>query len=148
MAGKKNLDDRQIKFLSYYLDPKSETWNNALQSAIRAGFSPKYANQIVSQNLEWVNEGLRKREVMLVKAERNMDEILDMPTTNETLTKHGEKVTYKDPKLIKTKADVSMFVAETVGKRYYSKKNMLEDPEGNNILIPVAESLKKLAEKK
>lgn len=148
MAGIKNKDQRQIDFLSYYLNPKSETWNNALASAIKAGYSEKYSRQIVSRGNEWVLDGVRQRERMLVKAERNLDEFLDMPTTNEIIGKMGEKIVYDDPKLKKIKADVSTFTAETLGKKYYSKRGALEDDDGKNILEPLADAMRKLSEKK
>ena len=136
MAGIKNRDERQIRFLSYYLDPKSSTSSNALQSAIRAGFSRKYANQIVSIGLEWVNEAIRKREKMLVKAERNLDAMLDLETKEgvrtmmgtEVLDKDGNLVKRENPQLLKTKADVSKFVAERIGKTVYGAPEKGEPP--------------------
>lgn len=129
MAGKKNLDDRQIRFLSYYLDPKSETYCNAYQSALRADYNERYAAQIVSLGTEWIQEATRRRERMLVKAERNLDEFLD--SKNETI-----------------KASTSQFIAKTIGKKFYSEKSPLEDDEGKNVLAPLADSLKQLADKK
>ena len=38
------LTDKQQHFAAYYADPACETFNNATQSAIKAGYTPKSAN--------------------------------------------------------------------------------------------------------
>jgi phage terminase small subunit len=38
------LTDKQQAFVGYYADPNSETYNNATQAAIKAGYTPKSAN--------------------------------------------------------------------------------------------------------
>ena len=148
MPGRKNRDDRQIKFLSYYLDPESETYSNARQSALKARYSAEYADVITNLGTKWLSDAIRKRETMLVKAERNLDEFLDMDTTNTAVTKQGDAIQYDDPKLKKIKADVSIFTAETIGKKHYSKRSLLEDEDGKNMLEPLSEAMRKLSEKK
>jgi hypothetical protein len=51
-------DIRQDKFAQNWLDPSSETFANAYQSALKAGYSAAHAKQITStaQSLEWVKE--------------------------------------------------------------------------------------------
>lgn len=56
MAGKENRDDRQIRFLELYLDPKSDTYTNAYQSAKKAGFSEEYSQNITGQMPKWLLE--------------------------------------------------------------------------------------------
>ena len=48
---------RQVKFIDAYMDPKSDTFGNSYQSAIKAGFSESYASQIMkpSVGLDWVS---------------------------------------------------------------------------------------------
>ncbi len=46
---------RQSAFIRNYLDPTSETYNNGLQSALRAGYAQKYAEQLVSRDLPWLD---------------------------------------------------------------------------------------------
>lgn len=50
--------ERQVKFIDAYMDPKSETFGNSYQSAIKAGFSETYAMQIMkpSVGLDWVSQ--------------------------------------------------------------------------------------------
>jgi hypothetical protein len=114
-------DPRQSLFLQNYLNPESETFSNALQSALKAGYKKEYAESITDQMPTWLSEGLGD-DYMLKKAESNLKEFLEMDTINESLTKSGIKVSYDDPKLKKIKADISTFVAERIGKSKWSQK--------------------------
>lgn len=51
-------DPRHDLFAVYWLSPNSDTFGNAYQSAIQAGYSPHHAKQITSGalSLEWVKE--------------------------------------------------------------------------------------------
>lgn len=61
-----------------------------------------------------------KHERMLKKAERNLDEFLDMdPESN--------------PKREAVKADITKFVSETLGKKSFSKRTELTGAEGGEI---------------
>lgn len=51
-----DLTPQQEKFLAAYLDPKSETWSNALQSALKAGYTREYAESITAKGLDWLSE--------------------------------------------------------------------------------------------
>lgn len=53
-------DPRQLKFLELYMDPDSLSYGNALQSALRAGYSENYGKQIASISLNWLTENNRK----------------------------------------------------------------------------------------
>lgn len=55
-ANQWTLTPRQLKFAEYYFLPKSETYANAYQSAIKAGYKHQSAIKITSQsqNLEWI----------------------------------------------------------------------------------------------
>ena len=45
-------DPRQASFLAYYLNPKSDTFSNALQSGIKAGYSEEYSKVILSKDID------------------------------------------------------------------------------------------------
>lgn len=134
-------DPRQQLFLSYYLDPKSETFSNALQSGIKAGFTKQYSESIMSLMPEWLSEKLGKSS-LLIKAERNIDEILDLPSKVQAMGAFGPIYEGKGEKkkpfmvhatgLLKVKADVTKFVAERIGRKKYGAES--ENP-GNKILI-------------
>jgi len=48
------LDPRRLNFLEYYFKPDSPTFNNGLQSALRAGYSQKYAEQLIARDYPWL----------------------------------------------------------------------------------------------
>ena len=74
------INPKQDLFLSYYLDPKSETWSNAYQSALRAGYSDEYAKNMTGQMPDWLSENI-KDSSLLQTALNNLNEFLN--TTDE-----------------------------------------------------------------
>lgn len=112
----KTLTPRQILFLKNYLNPSSPTFSNALQSAIKSGFSKEYSRQIASIKNEWITESIRQED-LLSKAESNLQEFL---ASNE------------DKKI---KADITKFVAERVGKAKYSVRSEVEHTGNVDVLL-------------
>lgn len=128
-------DPRQSLFLSYYLDPKSETFSNGLQSALRAGYEQRYAEVLVAHMPTWLSEKVKDSK-MLDRAERNLDDFLEMDTVNKGLTKDGKTVyEFDDAQLKRIKADISKFVAERLGKIKWASRNELTGPEGKPLTI-------------
>lgn len=125
-------DPRQFVFLEYYLDPKSETFGNALQSGLKAGYSLEYSESITHKMPDWLaeNVGLQHKN-KLSKVERNLDEFLDMDYVSQRLV-NEEVVEFKDPQLAKIKQNTTHFVAETLGRKYYQKAN-----SGNNVAVQI-----------
>lgn len=150
------LDPRQDLCWGFYVDPKSDTFSNALQSAMRAGYPQATAEKITTQI--WFAEKTRQMN-MLSKAERNLDKTLDLPFETQVVGMFGpvfeheekevkdektgevkiKKIPLRDkpvmahnPKLIKIISDVSMFVAERVGKKRYGK-----DGDGDKPIVVV-----------
>ena len=128
----KLLTPQQELFLSYYTNPKSETFSNALQSAIKAGYSREYAESITVKDLRWLTENIADYK-LLEKAEKVLNKTLDL----EPLNNEGKV----DNALLKTQADVAKFVAETVGKTKYSKRTELTGQNGSSIVFAVAETI-------
>lgn len=126
-------DPRQALFLKHYLDPKSETFSNAYQSALKAGYEEEYAKVILSKDLDWLSESVRT-ELMVTKAENNLKNILEMDVLKDEV----------DTGKLKIKADVSKFVAERLAKDKYSSKQVTEHT-GKVELVDNSE-LDKLAE--
>ena len=108
MPNKITLDERQGKFLGLYLDPKSKTFSNALQSALEPGFSRKYAENITTLMPEWLGESIGKG-YLVSKAESNLKEFLE--TASE-----------------KVKADITKFVLERLSKGKYGKEESDKPP--------------------
>lgn len=133
------LDPRQALCLEKYLDPKSPTFGNLLQSALTAGFSESYALNLTALAPAWLSENIGRMQ-MLKKAERNLDEILDLDIEEPVIgmfgpinDEDGNPLLKKNPKLLSTKADVSKFVAERVGKSQWAPKEMPNQGNTTNI---------------
>lgn len=70
------LTVQQQAFLKAYLDPKSETWGNYRQSALKAQYSEEYADNISSLMPDWLSESIGKSK-LVQKAEKNLEMALD-----------------------------------------------------------------------
>jgi len=99
------LDPRQKLCWEFYVDPKSSTFGNATQSAIRAGYETDYAEQITGT--EWFKVKVRRLN-LLSKAEKGLDEALDIVPV--------DKDGFPDSGLHRVKLDAIKFTASTVGK--------------------------------
>lgn len=108
-----NLTLQQQNFLAYYTDPKSTTWSNALQSALKAGYTETYASNITVSMPDWLLENIGDMR-RLRKAEKNLDEVQNLDIYNE--------VGRPDPQLIEKRTKVDMFIAERLDKTKYSTR--------------------------
>lgn len=118
-ANQWNLDPRQKLCWDYYVNPKSETFGNATQSAIKAGYEWATANQITTY--DWFL-GKRRKLNMLSKAEKVLDEAMDYDVIGE-----NGKV---DSGVARVKLDAAKFAAEKLGK---------DDGYGNEVKITLNE---------
>ena len=75
-ANDKLPDPRQADFLSYYLNPESETFSNCYGSAIRAGYAESYAISLSGKMPSWLEERVRDND-LVTKAMNNLVELLD-----------------------------------------------------------------------
>ena len=133
------VDPRQLLCWEYYTDPQSDTFSNALQSALKAGYKKATANQITT--FEWFVEKCRRMN-LLGKAETVMDETLDTPHIVDAMGAFGPVIDPETGKpyqkvstgILKIKTDVAKFVAETQGKAEgYSKRSELTGPNGSDL---------------
>lgn len=110
-------------FKQYYLDVNGDTFCNIRGSAIKAGYSPEYAENISHNRPKWwvefQTEGNFRRAKMLDLAEQRLQERLE------------EQPETKDDKKMQT--DVSKFISERVGKEYYSTRQELTDKGGKKL---------------
>lgn len=113
MAKNRLLTPQQENFLSYYTNPKSETFANALQSGLKAGYSQEYSESITHQLPDWLSESLGNMN-RLRKAEKVLDNTLDLPAVDEE-----GKV---DHNLLRIQSDVAKFIAKGIGKATYSER--------------------------
>jgi hypothetical protein len=119
------IDPRQNIFLEHYINPKSKTFSNALQSALKAGYSQEYSENITAQMPDWLSESLGNNK-RLQRAEKVLDDTLDMPAVDEE-----GKV---DNALLKTKTDVAKFYAKGLGKEKYSERTEVVGKDGKDLI--------------
>lgn len=102
------FNPQQLEFIKNYFDRKSDTFGNARQSGLRAGFEETYANNITHLMPNWL-KGLIKKEGLLEKAEKNINDLLDD----------------KDSRI---KLDITKFVMSRIGK--WSEKSEVDVTSG------------------
>ena len=110
---------------------------NAYQAAIDAGYEMDTARNITIN--EWFKERLRKlkRKEIFSKAEKVLDECLEMPTHIEKI-QNNKTIVLTDPALIRIKQDTAKFVAERLGKKDgYSTRTELTGEDGEKIKIEI-----------
>lgn len=138
-------DPRQKLCWDLYVNPNSETFSNGLASAIKAGYEEGTARQITT--MPWFIDRLRRLN-MLNKAERVLEEMLEMPTQILKLEKDSEgeydEIVRTEPALVKIKQDTAKFVAERVGKEHYSSRSEVTGKDGE-ALIPDKEARERSA---
>lgn len=71
-----DLNEQQKAFLKAYTDPKSPTWSNYRQSALKAGYSEEYADNLSSLMPDWLSENIGNTK-LLQKANKNLEMALD-----------------------------------------------------------------------
>ena len=124
-ANENVLDPRQKLCWENYISPKSETFGNAYQSAIKAEYE-EYTAKVITTH-KWFNEKLRRLN-LLSKAEKKLDEILDIEI----------KDAKGDAGIMRIQADVAKFVASTQGKNDgYSTRTELTGAEGRDLGVVV-----------
>ena len=129
------IDPRQNLFLEYYFDPQSDTFSNALQSALKAGYAQEYAENITTLMPKWLLEKMGEAR-MTNQAEKNLQEILEMDIKNTGVTKDGKTIyEYDDVGKLRVKSDVSQFVLERLRKEKYGNKGLLDDLKGKGAVI-------------
>ena len=123
-AKERLLDPKQEAFLHYYTDRRSNSFCNAYQSAIKAGYSESYALNIKHLLPDWLSESIGDT-TRLRKAEQLMDKIIAL----EAMTEDGKV----DNSLIANQIKVISLIAKGIGKGKYSERTELTGKEGGPI---------------
>jgi len=122
-ANQYKRDPRQLLFKKYYCSPKSETFGNAFQSAIKAGFSEEYASNITTQKTTWFSEIMADMEIL--------DDSLEV--LKETLHYDAVVDGNIDVGIAGLKLKAALFGAERLGKERYSLRNEITGEDGEPI---------------
>lgn len=120
------LNPQQEAYLQCYLDPKSPTWGNATQSALKAGYSQEYALNITGILPKWLSEALSDNSLI-----------------NKAMNNLSEFIGNQPDKTIRW--DATKFVLTTLGKNKFSSRSEITGPEGKD-LIPNGDIEKKASE--
>lgn len=124
------LTPQQERFLAAYINPKSETFSNALQSALSAGYSQEYAENITALMPDWLSEAIGDTQ-LLNKAEKVLNKTLELEPVNEE-----GKV---DNQLLATQNRTAQFIAERLNKNKYSTRSEHTGKDGGAIMFVPAE---------
>jgi hypothetical protein len=122
------LDPRQKVCWEFYTNIKDkETFGNAYQSALKAGYEESFAAVITTR--DWFKEKVRRMN-LLGKAEKVLDRTLDY----EPIDDEGKIKT----DLVRIQTDVAKFVAKTQGKdEGYSERTELTGKDGKELPVPI-----------
>jgi len=134
MANQNVIDPRQSVCLSYYINPKSETFGNMLRSALKAGYNESYARTLTVADPEWLSSNVKADIDRVKRAERNLDQMLNVEINLKN--KIGVDVA-------KLQADVSKFILKTLARQKYSEEKEQFEP---NVQINVVNYNQTLAD--
>lgn len=138
-ANQHRSDPRQKLCWEFYVNPKSKTFGNAKQSAIRAGYSPKSAGLVTQEN--WFIHKYKNVD-RVNKAEKVLDEILEMSGKTFKLQGSGEEVELvetMDAALLRIKQDTAKFYLERIARRKYSPRQEITGRGGEPIKYSLSE---------
>lgn len=124
-----DLTPQRQEFLKLYLDPKSPSFSNALQSGLKAGFSQEYSESITYQMPDWLAEALgnSRNSKRLEKSISNLEEIQELSIKNE----EGKII----PEILKERTKVDMFITERLGKEEgFSTRTELTGRKGEDLI--------------
>lgn len=108
----KGFTPKQINFAMRYYVPTSPTYGNALQSALKAGYSQEYAENITTFSLEWmeriISEIIGKsddKQSLVIKAKRVLGKSLD--SSDEKIAQDTAKFIAKTDPEFSEKQDIT-----------------------------------------
>lgn len=129
--GTDGVDLRQETMWELFTDRRSDSWNNATKSAIKAGYAESTAENITRE--QWFRNKIQQLAQLLPKAEDILWQDLNMDI--------GESVNLR-----RIRSATAMFICETVGRNKYTKK--LETEVSSSIsLVDGNEALDRLFRK-
>lgn len=138
-ANQYQLDPRQKFCWESYINPESETFGNAYQSALKATYTEATASLITTQ--DWFIEKYRRLN-MLGKAEKVLNKTLDYSTED---VETGKILT----DVLRVQTDVAKFIANTQGKDEGYSTRVEQTGKGGKDLISLdsSEEIKELAKR-
>ena len=123
-ATRKEINAKAEMFKQFFLSPVSPTFMNVLQSALRAGYSQTYSENISVQRPKWwieLTETADYQRAAMLKAAQSA--LLETVTT-ESNDKDDRKL----------KHDASKFISERLGKDHFSVRQELTGADGRRLI--------------
>lgn len=124
--GSKIQDPRQATFIEYYLNPKSETFSNIYQSAIKSGYSETYADNMRAKTLKWVsgNVGEVTKDELVKKAKKVLKRSLD--SEDERLAQDTAKFIAKTDIEFSDKQETTVKIVQPILGGATNEKKVIE----------------------
>lgn len=129
------LDPRKILFEAYFINPESPTFGKALPSAVKAGYSKTYADNILHFRPQWILDIIGRMDaVKFVRiARENLERDLNMNTVEQAMgafgpifgkDKDGNKVPVmtENVKKMELKQKATFFVSEKADPLFNKSK--------------------------
>lgn len=117
------VDPRVAVFKAHYTNPSSDTFMNILQSALRAGYSQQYSENIGNQAPKWFVEMMQDADVQRARMLKAAENALEKAVNYDD----------KDTNRANLKLKAASFVAERLGKDKYSARQELTGAEGRRL---------------
>ena len=117
-----DLTEKQKQFKRYYLMENSRSYGDVVASALRAGFSIKYAEKIHSVEPNWLKSLVRDYKIK-ENVQNNLEEF--------TSADYGRD----DHRREKIKADMTKFIAQTTMPEKYGNITRLANADGSNLSL-------------
>jgi hypothetical protein len=118
-GGLDGVDLRQEMMWELFTDRRSDTWNNATKSALKAGYAQSTAENITRET--WFRNKIQQLSQLLPKAEDILWQDLNM-NVSENIN------------LRRIRSATAIFICETVGKNKYTKKVETENNTHINLI--------------
>lgn len=134
-ANQYQLDPRQKLCWDYYIDPSGDTFANATQSGIKAGYTPEYSNDITSA--DWFCDKLWELNSVnkSVKVFQEVFEASHIDVDSGRI----------DSSVLRIKADIAKFLASTKGKDDgYSTRHEVTGRNGGAVMFMPTEVIEKI----
>lgn len=131
MAGKRKApSQKDLDFVRWYTSPASPTYDNAVQSAIRAGFSESYSKSRAYRRLVPL-----AKELVINKLAEKTEQAVDRGQFYNDLLRDAEQgiaervrmQTGGDSKMKAIQQKDQHFVAERIGKERWASKQIVEN---------------------
>lgn len=135
-------DPRRQAFAVAYFDKSSDTYGNALQSGLKAGFSQEYSESILSKKTRWLAEIVGKMD-LLEDLQKNLKYHVNLPTVVQAMGPFGPlyegKGKNKKPVMVesnvrlKLRQEITMWGLEKLHPEF--KKREKDDPQHTTVEI-------------